>query len=95
MAKMKKILIVGMGACGFATSRLLSAQNLGEVVIVESLEEMKDVTKKNQFEQEPITYILNDLSKFEYIPTKREIESYHPFSKFMGKGKGKKGKGRW
>lgn len=95
MAKAKKILIVGMGACGLATSRLLSAQNLGEVVIVESLEEMKDATKKNQFEQEPITYVLNDLPKFEYIPTKREIESYHPFSKFMGKGKGKKGKGRW
>ena len=90
---MRKILIVGMGACGLATSRLLSAQNLGEVVIVESLEEMKDVTKKNQFEREPITYVLNDLPKFDYIPSKREIESYHPFSKFIGKPKGKKG--RW
>lgn len=92
---MKKILIVGMGACGLATSRLLSAQNLGEVVIVESLEEMKDVTNKNQFEQEPITYALNDLPKFEYIPTKREIESYHPFSKFIGKKGGKRGRGHW
>lgn len=89
---MRKILIVGMGACGLATSRLLSAQNLGEVVIVESLEEMKDVTKKNQFEREPITYVLNDLPKFEYIPTKREIESYHPFSKFIGKPRGRRGR---
>jgi cation diffusion facilitator CzcD-associated flavoprotein CzcO len=89
---MRKILIVGMGACGLATSRLLSAQNLGEVVIVESIEEMKDVTKKNQFEREPITYVLNDLPKFEYTPSKREIESYHPFSKFIGKPKGRRGR---
>jgi cation diffusion facilitator CzcD-associated flavoprotein CzcO len=87
---MRKILIVGMGACGLATSRLLSAQNLGEVVIVESIEEMKDVTKKNQFEREPITYVLNDLPSFEYIPTKKEVENYHPFAKFIGKPRGRK-----
>ena len=29
-----------------------------------------------------------------YYPTRKEIEEYHPFSKFIGKGKNKRGRGR-
>jgi malic enzyme len=91
---MKKILIVGAGACGLAVSRVLSAQGLSnsDVVIVTSdniKEHKEDIQKQSPFEKEPISIIAQP--RFDdYIPTKQEIESYHPFSKFMGKPRWKK-----
>jgi malic enzyme len=93
---MKNILIVGAGACGLAISKILSAQGLSsdEVIIVTSENIHKheeEIKKQNPLSQESI--LIHAQPRFdEYIPTRQEIES-HPFSKFIGKPKGKKG--RW
>jgi len=91
---MKKILIVGAGACGLAMSRVLSAQGLSmsDVIIVtpDNIKEHKEeIQKQSPFEQEPIPIIAQPRFD-EYEPTKKEVESYHPFSKFIGKRRGKK-----
>lgn len=91
---MKKILIVGAGACGLAISRALSAQGLSreEVVIVtpDNIDEHKDeiIAQNRQFEQQPIPFTAQPRLE-EYIPTREEIQS-HPFQKFIGKPRGKK-----
>lgn len=93
---MKKILIVGAGACGLSISRLLSAQgNLEDVIIVtgENINEHKDIMQTRQLTTEPILYTAPPMIEDTYIPTKQEIEQYHPFAKFIGNGKRKKG--RW
>lgn len=92
---MKKILIVGAGACGLAISRVLNAQGLSknDVIIVtpDNIHEHKEeIKKQSPFEQEPIPIVAQHRFDEGYIPTKREIESYHPFSKFIGKQRWKK-----
>jgi len=92
---MKKILIVGAGACGLAISRVLSAQGLShsDVIIVtpENIHEHEEeIMKQSPFEQEPIPFVAQPRFDEGYVPTKKEIESYHPFSKFIGKPRWKK-----
>ncbi len=94
------IIIVGAGACGLAMSRLLSSKFPDEVIIVtaqDSLGEHKEeIVRQSQFEPEPIPFLAQPRFD-EYVPTKKEIESYHPFAKFIGKPSGKKGgkRRRW
>jgi hypothetical protein len=94
---MKKILIVGMGACGLSMSRLLSTQRLGDVTIVapENINEHEETMQQRQLSMETILLTAPPKFETEYIPTKREIESYHPFSKFMGRKKKGGKRGRW
>lgn len=89
---MKKILVIGAGACGIATTRLLAQVAKDEIVVVSSQSQEK---KQSQFDREPTTYTITDrtIPLGEYIPTKEEAQNYHPFAKFIGKPKGKKG--RW
>lgn len=86
---MKKILIIGAGACGLALARVLSTKHSAEVVIIDSVGDLEKKThKKSPFEQEPIPFLAQP--RFEgYEPTIEEIQS-HPFSKFMGKPKWRK-----
>jgi ketopantoate reductase len=94
---MKKILIVGMGACGLATVRALSAKGLGDVTILapENINEHEETMQQRQLSMETILLTAPPKFETEYIPTKREVESYHPFSKFMGRKKKDGKRGRW
>lgn len=96
----QRIIIVGMGACLTSVRRVLEdkGHNLDDYIIVtpDNINEHKEeIMQTRQLTTEPILLTAPPRIEDTYIPTKREIESYHPFSKFMGKGKGKKGKGRW
>jgi hypothetical protein len=104
MKKQKiNVIVVGMGFCMEATRRLiaenasLEASMKGGILIttLENINEHEEIMQQRQLSMETILLTAPPKFETEYIPTKREIESYHPFSKFMGrKNKGGK-RGRW
>jgi len=88
---MKKILIVGAGACGLAISRVLSAQKLSaeDVIIVtpENVDQHKEeIMAQSQFAPEPI--VIHAQPKFNDVFIPRINEK--PFWQTMKKSKRKK-----
>lgn len=83
---MKKIVIIGAGHIGITTARILEDQGYDVVIF----EEPNDKIMKTELTME-IKYKVRPILDNTYVPTKREIESYHPFSKFFKKPKRGKG----
>jgi len=86
---MKKILIVGAGACGLAIARILSTQKSDDVIIVtpENIDEHKEEIKaQSPFEPEPIMIQAQPRYEDVFIPKREE----KPFWQTIKKGKKKR-----
>jgi hypothetical protein len=98
--KRQRIIIVGAGACIGTICKTLASNGLKDddyiIVTPDDIDKIKEETMQTrQLTTEPILYTAPPRIEDTYVPTKQEIENYHPFSKFIGKNKGKKGRGRW
>jgi predicted dinucleotide-binding enzyme len=88
---MKKILIVGAGACGLGIAKVLTDHNvkLDDVIIVtpENMEEHKEeIKRQSPFEPEPIMIHAQPRCEDVFIPRKNE----KPFWQTIKKGKKKR-----
>lgn len=103
MSMSKKIAIVGatIGTAGIGTSRIIEhilsevGMTMNDLIIVDGNQmtgqEIQDRinTRETLIEPEPMLITRTDFPEPEYIPTKKELESHHPFAKFMGTKKRK------
>jgi malic enzyme len=92
---MKKILIVGAGACGLAINKVLSAQGLSneDVIIVtpENVDQHKEeIMAQSQFAPEPIMIHAQPKNDEFFIPRVNEKPFWQTMKKSKWKNKKKK-----